>query len=150
MNTVAVDELHIGFTGTREGMTTLQHMRVYESLKRKVQQNPTTTLVFHHGDCIGADEEAHEIATGLGYLTVAHPPLNPYLRAFCAADTILEPKEYLVRNRDIVNDSHLVIGTPSTMEYVARSGTWSTIAYARNNDKLWKIIKPKYYRPITD
>ena len=57
---------------------------------------------------------------------------NEKYRANAASDEIREPKEYLVRNRDIVNESQHVWGFPDQDTYVARSGTWSTIKYAKN------------------
>jgi len=41
------------------------------------------------------------------------------------------PRGYLDRNTDIVKHSHILIGCPSTLNEVLRSGTWATIRRAR-------------------
>lgn len=87
---------------------------------------------FHHGDCVGGDEEAHEIALALGFRIVVHPPLNRSKRAFCTgAFQVLKPKSYITRNHDIVDVCRLLIAAPKTEEEELRSGTWATVRYAR-------------------
>jgi hypothetical protein len=49
----------IGFTGTQDGMTDQQ-----KSMLRDLLDGGTGE--FHHGDGIGADSEAHDIATLCG------------------------------------------------------------------------------------
>ena len=67
-----------------------------------------------------------------------HPPDNPTKRAFCfvPGDVIYEPKPYLIRNRDIVDQTDLTVAAPFEFEEQLRSGTWSTIRYAA------RIVKP--------
>lgn len=84
---------------------------------------------FHHGDCVGADAEAHEIALSRSYTVIVHPPIDDRLRAHCKAHDIREPKEYLARNRDIVDEVDFLVAAPNGEEK-ARSGTWYTIRYA--------------------
>lgn len=141
-NPIAQNEYHVGFTGTRDGMSVKQKFFLRKSLEEVVKKNAKTTLYFHHGDCIGADAEAHDIAEGLGFEIVIHPPDEPGLRAFKKAAIILPEDLYLKRNRDIVDSSHIVLGCPKERKNVVRSGTWATIRYARNKKKLWKIIRP--------
>lgn len=69
--------MKVGFTGTQLGMTGFQ----IEELTKLLMA--TTITQFHHGDCIGADEQAHEIAKALGIPVAIHPPINPSKRAFC-------------------------------------------------------------------
>jgi hypothetical protein len=115
----------IGFTGTRDGMTANQHWLVWWYLAAEF--SPTE---FHHGDCIGADAEADEIARSLGITRVAHPSNLRGMRAHCDAEIVLPVKPPLVRNRDIVAECDVILATPKTAKVDYRSGTWTTIRYA--------------------
>jgi hypothetical protein len=122
----------IGFTGTRNGMTDEQKKNVGEAL---VSMEPTEV---HHGDCIGADAEFHDICLTLKKIMniriVIHPPKDEKYRAFCeGADEIWAKREYLDRNHDIVDCSDILIGAPKGEETL-RSGTWATIRYARKKN----------------
>jgi hypothetical protein len=127
----------IGFTGTQRGMT-----RIQKSVLRGILQNDSGE--FHHGDCIGADEEAHDIASELGYDIWVHPPKDPSKRAFCKApnNRMMFAKPYLVRNHDIVDVCTKLIATPGEAVEQLRSGTWATIRYARKVGKEVTIIFP--------
>ncbi len=116
--------MHIGMTGTREGMTKEQK----ESFKRVVTYMKPTHL--HHGDCIGADADAHELAKALSTPSIVHPPSDSSLRAFKDSVEIREEKGYFARNRDIVNESEILLGFPKTM-VETEGGTWYTINYGR-------------------
>lgn len=125
----------LGFTGTRHGMTAAQF--------RELERRLTDVDQLHHGDCIGSDKEAHDLAElKFGVWTVAHPPINNKLRAFCEANEVREPKEYLERDYNIVDESEELIATPYTFIEVRRSGTWATIRYAILHDKPVTIIYP--------
>lgn len=126
--------MKVGFTGTRKGMTQEQK----ESMKSLL--TIFCLAEFHHGDCIGADAEAHKIAKSLYMPIVIHPPVNNKARAFCKGD-IRPPKQYLVRNIDIVNECHVLIGAPSGNEKV-RSGTWSTLRYAKKRKTWFFVVYP--------
>lgn len=98
---------------------------------------------FHHGDCVNCDEDAAMLAKALGYLVHAHPPFKDNLRAFSEFnDVIHAPKDFLDRNKDIVDVSGIMIATPHTVNEVIRSGTWSTIRYARSLNRELCIIFP--------
>lgn len=125
----------IGMTGTRSGMNIKQKMMFKVLLQRMV------AVQLHHGDCVGADDEAHTIAINLGTVCVIHPPLDPSLRAFRVALDIREPKGYFARNRDIVDESEVLIGLPATM-FETGGGTWYTINYAKKVGKPIRIIYP--------
>jgi hypothetical protein len=124
----------IGFTGTQRGMTEIQAETISNYFGDGVE--------FHHGDCTGADEQAHRLAKAAGCLIIIHPPINPNKRAFCIADNILPQKDYLDRNHDIVDATELLLATPGEQEEQLRSGTWATIRYARKWKKPTIIIYP--------
>ncbi len=125
--------MKIGFTGSSEGITVaqLQALRLCFALIGDDAE-------FHHGDCVGADETAHGLALTNGWSVIIHPPKDDRHRAFCEkAVTHWQPKAYLIRNRDIVACSDTLIACPKGPEE-RRSGTWSTVRYARK--KIVKII----------
>lgn len=143
----------IGFTGTRRGMTEAQKATLRSWLRR------TAPSFFHHGDCVGSDAEANQIAADLGIEIIIHPPKNPKLRAFCSKGVVqvLPAKDYLPRNRDIVNAAggclpFNVFATPSGYKMVnIGSGTWSTIRYAGSTKKTLCVIWPDgTYAPYED
>ena len=123
-----------GFTGTQIGMTDKQK----ETFKKLIEKCDE----LHHGDCVGADSDAHNIAKELGKRVHIHPPINSSKRAFNDGDILNNPKEYLDRNHDIVDSSDFLIATPKGMNEELRSGTWATIRYARKRNKKVVIIYP--------
>ena len=127
-----LDGRHVGFTGTRQGMTSAQAEVVATLLKAGV---------LHHGDCVGADAQAHAIARENGLGVVIHPPTSTSLRAFCKGDLSWPLKPYLQRNRDIVDSTQELVATPAGPEE-QRSGTWSTIRYARKRGKPVTVVYP--------
>lgn len=136
----------ISFSGTRKGMTSVQKDAVREILSKARPQQ------VRHGDCVGADEEFHQIASmELGIPTVIHPPVKEVLRAFCKpvthfpgqVDKILEPKEYLERNRELVDNSGILIACPADEKRNDRTGTWYTVRYAINQNRPVILITPE-------
>lgn len=129
-----------GFTGTREGMTDEQQAALREML--------ALSDVLKHGDCQGADEEAHNIMLALGRGLVSkfieiHPPYHIEMRAWCnGANQVFKPRPYLERNQDIVKSSTVLIAAPKGFEEEERSGTWSTVRYAKSCGKPIRIIFP--------
>ena len=129
--------LKVGFTGTQTGMTSEQEKTVGKLLK---EIKPSE---FRHGDCIGSDFQAHTIAKKLGIRIVVHPPLNSVKRAGAPEpDEIMPKKEYLERNRDIVDASDILIATPESKEGAHRSGTWATVRYAMREKKPVILVFP--------
>ena len=136
----------LGFTGTSRGMTHQQIITVVTLLKRFsliFQLTPLTIFEIHHGDCAGSDYQVHKLAMDMSAHIVLHPPSAAYKRAFCnhADETRLE-RPYLERNKDIVNEGKDgLIACPSGFREVIRSGTWSTVRYARKlNRHIWIIL----------
>ena len=126
---------HVGMTGTRNGMTDKQKA----TFKRLLLQLEADWL--HHGDCVGADAESHGIAECIGVRTHIHPPVKDELRAYCKGTKSENKKGYFQRNRDIVNSSDVLIGTPATVEET-KGGTWYTINYSKGKDKPTYVIYP--------
>lgn len=114
--------LSFGFTGTRKGMSQPQKDFLTQLLARHSGQ-------FHHGDCVGADAEAHDIAHGLGYRLVGHPPMNPSNRAYKKVHQEHQPLPYHVRNAQIVLSCDVLIAAPHSDVEVG--GTWNTINFFR-------------------
>ena len=131
---------HVGFTGTRKGMSFEQAQEVQRILSNLRGQG---VAYFHHGDCQGSDELAHMLAHALEYSIIIHPPEISTHRAWCSsAVSIRGSKPYLVRNRDIVDESSLLIATPRESQMQLRSGTWSTVRYARMQRKPVHLVLP--------
>ncbi len=128
----------VGFTGTQEGMTPAQVATLYSLLRNYSPEE------FHHGDCIGADAQAHEEArrTKSPPRIVCHPPIYKVKRAYCECDEYYEEEEYLQRNRNIVDSCFLLIAAPKEFDEQRRSGTWSTVRYAKKTGKQFLIILP--------
>jgi hypothetical protein len=105
-----------------------------ESQKRVVKDllSQVGAEELHHGDCVGADADAHDIARELNLVICVHPPIKNDLRAFCDADRLAPAKGYLSRDRDIVNETECVIATPYDTSKPAKpvGGTWYTVQYA--------------------
>lgn len=128
--------INIGFTGTRDGMTGEQ-VRALVTLLRGYRE-----VIFHHGDCLGSDDQAHTIAKDEGVKEIViHPPENPKLRAY-RHGTLRKEKDFLDRNKDIVNECKFLIATPNTAVPRKRSGTWHTVRYAKKRGKSAWVIKP--------
>jgi hypothetical protein len=120
--------VHVGYTGTRLGMTDAQKERLERILSSK-DWPLTATLTFHHGDCIGGDQQAHEIARLHGWFIEGHPCTLSRMRAYCNCDRLHQPLPPLERNHRIVDKAQFLIATPAGPE-IMRSGTWSTIRQA--------------------
>ena len=125
----------IGFTGTRKGMSDSQRA----TLRRLLGLLEGMATQAHHGDCVGADAEFHELCRDIFKIQI-HPPLKQKFRAFCeSVEFEHPPKDYLVRNRNIVDACDILIATPHTAER-RRSGTWSTVRYARKQEKPIVVV----------
>lgn len=141
--------LRLGFTGTQMGMTAYQKAALAHNLRRWLQKYEF--LEIHHGDCIGADADFHELATSLWedarpatVSVVLHPPENTSKRAYCTWIRQVErdPLPYLERNRAIVDESAGMLVSPKGMEEELRSGTWATYRYAKKVDRPLIILWP--------
>jgi hypothetical protein len=129
--------MKVGFTGTQQGMTEAQILQLELQLSKLIVSE------FHHGDCVGADAQAHFLASKLGIPIYLHPPLNQSKRAFCDnCHEVFEKKIYLERNKDIVDSVELLFVTPKEFREERRSGTWATRRYAKKKKIPVIIIYP--------
>ena len=129
--------MKIGFSGTREGMTERQLKSIKQYLLSIVS---VYVDELHHGDCIGSDKQIHDICTEAGIKTVSHPPINSSKRAFCSTTETRDCFEYLKRDRNIVDETDILLATPNSDD--RRGGTWYTIGYAFSQDKQAIIFYP--------
>jgi hypothetical protein len=132
--------MKIGITGTRSGMTVFQFNTVQNNLRYFIEQYPDSE--FHHGDCVGVDVQAAEIAQELGYKTIAYPSVGEDLRAWHKSDIILEPNTNFARNRAIVQAVDLLFVVPYQMQYQNRGGTWYTHDYAEKIGRNKLVFYP--------
>lgn len=131
------DEYRFGFSGTHLGMSEAQKAFLRTFLLGSVGE-------FHHGDCVGADSQAHDIAVECGYCPILHPPTNYSKRAWKDVPShLMRPERpYLTRNREIVNETVALIAAPAEMEEQPRGGTWFTVRYARKLGRPIVLVFP--------
>jgi hypothetical protein len=108
--------------------------------------------VVHHGDCIGADAQFHEIVRNLdpAIRIESHPCNLDRYRAHCRADVTYAVKPPLERNIDIVRASDYLIATPRERKRISMSGTWWTMGQAANSNIPVFHVPPdiRDWRPI--
>lgn len=128
----------LGFTGTQRGMTDRQWRVCQDLLKRRLRP-----VAAHHGQCIGADADFHDLCLTLEIPVTLHPPTNRSKVAWCpGAVEIRRPRPYLERNREIVRACNTLLATPAQDEEQLRSGTWATIRYARKSKRDVVLVFP--------
>jgi hypothetical protein len=129
--------MKLGFTGTRTGMTDWQKRRLRQFLRHFRPDE------FHHGDCVGADAQAHKLVreTLPDCTIVIHPGDIPNLRANCKGDITLSVLPCLHRNTLIVSATDEMVAAPETDEEQQRSGTWATIRRARAVAKRVELLE---------
>ena len=141
--------IHIGISGSRDGCTPAQLTTLCNYLKAfaAAYRDVCKTMTFHHGDCVGVDAAAHDVAFAYGYKIIVHPPENSSKRAFKNGHIILSEKPYLIRNKCIVANSDIVFILPKDREFPnfntnVRGGTWYTYRDAIKNDRDVIVIWP--------
>lgn len=129
-----------GFVGSKTGMTSQQRFAL-EGLLKKMAYDIEE---FHHGDSLGSDEQAHYIASSLGFKIVIHPPNNPIKRAFCKSKIILKEFEPRERIKHLVDSVDILIATLSkiSLMYPNTSDTVFAINYAKKKSKQVYLIYP--------
>lgn len=135
----------IGFTGSQYGMTKLQK----DAWTQLLRWLPVSAV--RHGDCVGADEEAHTLyleAYNILPIVQIHPSNMPYKRAWTSGGTIVHnPLPPLQRNKYIAGcvagfRTDLLVAAPAQNWEILRSGTWATVRYARRAGTPIIILLP--------
>lgn len=147
--------MKMSFTGTQRGMTKFQ--------KEELAKRLIGCSELCNGACIGADEEAIEIALKEGIRIFHLYPsyiVNKQSAVVKAGSTMGEYKEFelepwgkirikieqtaapLTRNLKIINESEVLIACPKEHKHTLRSGTWATIRKAWHAKKRVVIIPP--------
>ena len=129
--------MKLGVTGTREGMNDHQKKVVREHLAKFAAGTE-----LHHGDCTGVDVEVAAIAKEFGFHIVCHPPLSKEQQGFFGGDEMREPKGYLERDRNIVDETDALIVIPLQDQWQPKGGTWYTHDYAKKKRKPVIIFYP--------
>lgn len=138
--------IHIGFTGTQDGMTTAQAERVLDLLHNVSSAMPIG-FRGHHGLCVGSDIQFDGIARqvpGFFGMTI-HPCDIPHKQGqvpLGRLDLVRPIRKPLDRNRAIVAESDIIIATPKEPQMQLRSGTWTTVRYALEARKPVAIVLP--------
>lgn len=123
----------LGFSGSRDGMTEMQQI-VLSNLMHRWQP-----IEFHHGMCVGADEQAHRFAHTLQIPIVGHPPEDRRLVMSYKKEEfklIETPFPYLTRNRYIATACSVLVATPKDVHHARVGGTWYTIKFAIAQKKV--------------
>ena len=133
--------MQIGFTGTREGLTPMQLSELSLAL------SGAGLTQAHHGVCVGGDEQFHHRMKRdfPSVKIIGHPTINQSQMADVKCDELMEPAEYLERNKAIVKAVHFMVACPRQKQEQLRSGTWATIRYTKqmnNPKKLLIVIYP--------
>lgn len=130
-------ELKVSFTGTRGGMADGQ-MAALDRVLSTFQP-----ALFVHGDCLGADFNAHRLILTINASADHQIAINTYpsnlekTRAYTGEEyEVCEPLPPLERNPLIVDAGQLLIACPAGVSELIRSGTWATIRAARRTDRL--------------
>lgn len=141
--------MRVGFTGTRQELTTDQHHALCELVKRLNAADEITE--WRHGACVGADCESVDVVRqwAPNAQRIAHPPTNRSMISRQALDlshVILDALPYLERNKAIVealvDGGDVLIACPKGEEEVRGSGTWHTIRHARRLGRHIIIVWP--------
>jgi len=139
--------MKVGFTGTRNGMTPKQKKQ-FKGLIEILR--PTE---FHHGDCVGADDEAANIVDTWRtewidifqrrVEIIKHPPVKGKFQAHNPHYEEIRPEQpYLERNANIALECDLLIAAPKENREEQRRGTWYTIREAWKRGKTTIILMP--------
>lgn len=135
--------IHVGFTGTRFGMSEKQFFTVL-GLMATEGGLFHGAVTGHHGDCVGADSQFHDICRRLEIRVIGHPPVDQEHRAFCRFDEERPLLTHMKRNRAIVAESQIMIATPYDPAEPGElvGGTWKTVGMTRKALKPLILVMP--------
>lgn len=133
--------MKVGFTGTRNGCSVAQRAALEELLQK------FDITEGHHGDCIGADAEFHDILEwtqkcGRRLFIVVHPPEKDEHRAWKQGHIVRPAKSHFARNRDIVDSCDVIVACPPCATWQPNGGTFYTMDYAKKKQKPLYVIWP--------
>lgn len=136
------DSAVIAVTGTRRGFSTPQ-IGAFGSLLLNFR-----LAEFHHGDCVGVDDEAATFCHTLlpRPRIIGHP--GPLIAGgvFRARNRYTDEWKpvvgFMARNRHLVHICDILVVCPGRMEEEFRSGTWQTCRYARRTHRHLYICWP--------
>lgn len=120
----------IGFTGPRSGINSTQ-IEIFADLFRHLDGHAMV-----HGGAQGADEQADTVAAGLIdpwniEIFPGNEDRQRYWQCKMPRRQVHQWIAPLDRNRLVANACHVLIAAPRTASEEARSGTWTTVRYAR-------------------
>jgi hypothetical protein len=133
--------MKIGFFGTLRGLTQLQKDAFTDLIKEMDIKE------FHHGDCVGADEQAHNIIRKIApdcEINI-HPPVRDLHRAYCEGDVDFVEMDYIARNEEIIDFTDMVVACTDQrikgQRKVGPNDPWRALEYAEEVKKHTIIIK---------
>lgn len=132
----------LGVTSTRHGLNANQR-KVINYFLSGLYHHHLFEVEVHEGQCVGGDEEISLMARNFGFKIIGHPPLNTKLMSSFEPDEMLKPKDYLDRNQNIVETCDVLLAAPLLNLEQQRSGTWTTIRYARKLQKPILYVLPE-------
>ena len=133
--------MKVGITGTRDGMNAYQRQLLQDYLEHLATESKLGAE-FHHGDCNGVDVEAAAIAREHGFKIICHPPKTIEEQGHFGGDEVRNPKGYLERDRNIVDETDFLLVVPKQNKWQPKGGTWYTHDYAQKTRKPVIIFYP--------
>lgn len=136
--------IRVGVTATRRSLTNEQIANITYWIDKQMHHHRISEL--HHGMCPygGGDHEIEQIATRYNIWVVGHPSLmEPQVEY--NVQMLRKPKDFLERDRDIVDETDYLIVAPWQNEKpksLRGQGTWYTENYARGGNSKIMIYYP--------
>jgi len=129
----------VSVTGTRVGATEAQLAALHKVLSEQFAPG----AIFRHGDCVGVDSQAAQMAYTIGYRVIAHPgPDDSHFRANAPSHEVLPCQAFFARNRAMVDAADVLVVVPVSDCWQSRGGTWYTHDYAVKKKRPVIVIWP--------